>query len=127
MSDDLAAYLGSIDRRLLSYLDGDRQLSDAAARHLQRYAVALLQGLISAEHVAEDWGDFFDLADGFVIAHGSARLEQLSCRAMLLDTYERSPSRPLDTLDRLFLAALVCELDAYATGRGRRDRDPTVS
>jgi hypothetical protein len=129
MNDDLAAYLDSLGgllRSYHSYLDEDRWLSAAAARHLRLYAVAVLEGSISPEDVAEDWEAFFDLTDGFVIAYGSARLEQLSRRSVLLGAGETGSPWPLDAVDRLFLATLVCELDEYLVDRGRRDWDPTA-
>jgi hypothetical protein len=117
MKDDLATYLASIDSRLLVYLDAQRDLSTETIAHLYRYAVALMQGLIAPDAVLEDWEDFFDLADAFVFAYGSERLELLNRRAALLDMDGDRTGVPLTADDRLFLVNLVQELGALLTER----------
>lgn len=117
MNDDLANYLESIDSQLIIYLDANRDLSTETVAHLYRYAVALLQGLILPEHVLEDWEDFFDLADAFVLAYGSRRLEALNRKALLLDIDGDQASAPLSADDRLLLVTLVQELGVALTER----------
>jgi hypothetical protein len=113
MNDDLAAYLASVDLDLLRYLDGDCDLSLPAAEHLYRYASALLQGLILPRHVAEDWEDFFPLADAFVLAYGSKRVDLLNRRAALLSSNGARPPLRLRGDDRALLVELVRELGDF--------------
>lgn len=122
MKDDLATYLESIDSRLLVYLDAQRDLSTETIAHLYRYAVALMQGLITPDHVLEDWDDFFDLADAFVYGYGSQRLEFLDRRSGLLETDVDETGLPLTADDRLLLVTLVQELGATLTQREATQR-----
>lgn len=117
MNEDLAAFLEAIDSHLLVYLDVNKDLSTETVAHLYRYSVALLQGLITPEHVLEDWEDFFDLADAFVLAYGSKRLDLLNRRAPLLDTGAEQEAAPLTADDRLLLVTLVQELGLALTER----------
>jgi hypothetical protein len=115
VSEDLAAYLDSIDARLVHYLDTDRDISSDAIRHVQCYAVALLQGLVLPEHVHEDWPDFYPLADAFVLAYGSRRLGQL---LRLSSLYEGGDDDPLTEDDRVFLVTLLAEMHELLARRG---------
>lgn len=107
MSDDLAAYLGSIDSHLVGYLDSHRNISAGAVRHVQCYAVALIQALIVPEHVHEDWPDFFPLVVALVLAYGSPRLGHLARQSAL---FEGGGDDPLTDDDRVFLVTLLAEL-----------------
>ena len=114
MDADLSAYLGPIDARLLSYLDGASNLALPALEQLYRYALALLQGLVRPEDVMEDWEDFFYLAGGFVFAHGSKRLTTLARVSSIL-WVGRDPG-PQSEWDRMLLVELTRELgDAVST------------
>ena len=115
MSDDLANYLDSIDAHLVGYLDEDRHISADAIRHVQCYAVALIQGLVVPEHVHEDWPDFFPLVTAFVLAYGSPRLGHLGRRSAI---FEGAGDDPLTDPDRAFLVTLLAELHALLSGRG---------
>lgn len=117
VNDDLAAYLDSIDSDLLRYLDANADLSLGAVEHLYRYGVALLQGLIEPAHVLEDWEDFFDLADAFILAYGSKRLDMLNRRCALLETGGEQEPLPLEAADRMFLVELVRELGDFVSAR----------
>lgn len=106
MSDDLAAYLDSIDAHLVEYLDPDRDISIGAVRHVQCYVVALIQGLVVPEHVHEDWPDFFPLVVAFVLAYGSARLGRLGRQSAI---FEGGGDEPLTDADRVFLVTFLAE------------------
>lgn len=114
MSEDLAAYLDSIDGRLVRYLDGHRDISSDALRHVQSYVVALIQGLVVPEHVHEDWPDFFHLVDAFVLAYGSPRLGHLT---RLSSLFEGGGDDPLTDGDRVFLVTLLAELHELLSRR----------
>ncbi len=107
MSDDLAAYLDSIDAHLLEYLDAERDISTDAACRVQCYAVALLEDLVLPEHVHEDWPDFYHLVVAFVLAHGSRRLGHLARQSAI---FEGGGDDPLTDADRVFLATLLAEI-----------------
>ena len=114
MSDDLAAYLDSIDAHLLDYLDAERDISTDAARRVQCYTVALVEGLVLPEHVHEDWPDFFHLVVAFVLAHGSARLGHLARQSAI---FEGGADDPLTEADRVFLVTLLAEVHASLARR----------
>jgi hypothetical protein len=116
---NLVHYLDLIDGHLLGYLDAHEDLSVETVEHLGRYAVAMAQGLVTPEHVMEDWEDFYDLADAFVMAYGTERLRQLDWDATLLDVAPDQPVAPLALADRVFLANLVTELDGFVASRRR--------
>lgn len=107
MSDDLAAYLDSVDAHLVQYLDASRDLSSDAIHRVQCYSVALVQGLVVPEHVHEDWPDFFPLSVAFVLAHGSARLGHLARRSAI---FEGGGDETLTDADRAFLVTLLAEM-----------------
>ncbi|HTX64046.1 MAG TPA: hypothetical protein VMD28_10420 [Acidimicrobiales bacterium] len=114
MSDDLAAYLDSIDSHLVGYLDTHRNISADAVRHVQCYAVALIQALVVPEQVHEDWPDFFPLVAGLVLAYGSTRLEHLARQSSL---FEGGDDDPLTDGDRVFLVTLLAELHELLSRR----------
>jgi hypothetical protein len=101
---DLAHYLGSIDPRLVSYLDEDGTLSVDTIRKVHRYAVVLLQEHVVPEHVHEDWPDFFLLAAAIVYASGSQRLGLLAQKSSIFKGWGDDP---LTERDRAFLVALL--------------------
>lgn len=110
MSADLVAYLAAIDEGLLGYLDAQEELSGATLAHVHRYAVALAEGLIVPAHVVEDWPDFFELAEAFVLAYGSAHLDHLHRRAPILATLTVPARVRAEGTDHLFLALLAEEI-----------------
>lgn len=110
VSADLAAYLASIDEGLLGYLDAQKELAAATLAHVQRYAVALAERLLTPADVAEDWQDFFELAEAFVLAYGSPHLDHLYRRVALLDAPSVTGRQPAEGSDRLFLAWLAEEI-----------------
>lgn len=120
MSDDLAAYLDAIDERFAEYLDIDRELSGAAVRHVRLYALALLEDLVVPAQVAEDWPDFFDLAEAFVLAYGSRFLDELSRKTTLFGAPPGDIAGVLGPDDRLLLEVLARELYTFMARRARR-------
>ena len=116
MSVDLPAYLDSIDSHLAGYRSPDNGISTGALRHVQCYAVALVEGLVIPEHVHEDWLDFFPLVVTFVLAYGSPRLGHLARRSTI---FEGGGDDPLTDGDRLFLVTLVAECHDHLSRRGR--------
>jgi hypothetical protein len=125
MNDDLAEYLGALDRDLLAYLDANRDLSLKTAERLYHYAMAMHQGFLEPEHVAEDWADFFTLADAFVLAYGSKRLGLLNRRSALLSAGNGLPYF-LNDFDRTFLVELVRELSAFVSTQRTQRRGTTT-
>ncbi|MDA8316650.1 MAG: hypothetical protein M0010_16005 [Actinomycetota bacterium] len=107
MSDDLANYLGAIDSHLVAHLDARGEISDEATRHVQCYAVAMIEGLVVPEIVHEDWPDFFPLVVALVLAYGSARLGHLARQSAI---FEGGGDDPLTDGDRSFLVTLLAEL-----------------
>jgi hypothetical protein len=114
MSDDLAAYLDSIDAHLVQYLDADRDISNAAVRHVGLYMVALIDGVVVPEHVHEDWPDFFPLVVAFVLAYGSPRLGHLARQSAI---FEGHGDDPLSDGDRVFLVTLLAEIREFICRR----------
>jgi hypothetical protein len=123
VKDDLAPFLDSVDACLLVYLDEDKDLRTSTAEHLHRYALALLERLITSEHVMEDWEDFFALADAFVFAYGSPRLVRERAISSLVRVTKYPPPRP--SSDKALLAELVEELSAFVAAR-RSAKDTTT-
>lgn len=111
MNDKLWAYLASIDTSLLDYLDEEDGFRRPTVEHLYRYGVALLQRLITPAHVMEDWEDFFDLAGGFVFAHGSERLARSNVISSLL--VREGDLDSLSWADQALLVDLVRELGEF--------------
>ena len=71
MSDFLVVYLDSIDERLLEYLDEDDELKLDVVQRLRFYTSALLDRSITAEHVWEDWADWYQLVAAFVATYAT--------------------------------------------------------
>ena len=113
MTDDLLSYLDSLGSDLLIYLDDDHELGLGTVEHLYRQALALLQGRTQPEKVASEWEDFFVLADAFVLAYGSRRLDRLNRRASLLATKRGEAPPPMTGEDLSLLVDLVRELGEY--------------
>jgi hypothetical protein len=118
MNEDLVAYLDVIDPSLLTYLDRDHDLSLETVERLYGYALALRQGLVTPAQIREDWDDFFDLADAFVLAYGSRRLDGLHKGSpLLVPALEGEAPSVLADTDRTLLVALVRELGDFVAAR----------
>lgn len=115
MSDNLAAYLDSIDSHLVGYLDPDHDISTDTLRHVQCYAVALIEGLVVPEHVHEDWPEFFPLVVAFVLAYGSPGLGRLARRSTI---FEGGGDDPLTDGDCVFLVMFLAESHDLLSRRG---------
>ena len=113
VSDFLVVYLDSIDERHLEYLDEDDELKIDAVQRLRFYTSALLEGSITAEHVLEDWPDWYQLVPAFVATYGSDELRELEIRAELLEAIEEDEEVSLTEADRAYLKALEAWLDMY--------------
>ncbi len=113
VSEFLVVYLDSIDERLLDYLDEDEELRPEAVKRLRYYASAMLEGSITPAAVAEDWEDYFDLAQAFALTYGSQELEEMQDAAMFLQGSEVGDDAPLTDEDRAYLVALEGLLDMY--------------
>jgi len=117
VSDDLANYLDSIDSRLVGYLNTHRDVPPDAVRHVQCYAVAMLQDLIVPEVVHEDWPDFYPLVVAILLAYGSPRLGRLARHSAL---FEGGADDPLTDAGRMFLTTLLAELHVLVSRRETR-------
>ncbi|HYA67426.1 MAG TPA: hypothetical protein VED63_01725 [Acidimicrobiales bacterium] len=117
MSAVLAAYLDSIDERLLNYLDETQELRVDTVRRLRLYASALLDDSIAPTDIGEDWPEWFDLAPAFVLAYGTTQLEEMQDEAMFLYRHHVGDGAPLTGSDRTYLAALEPQLDMYPETR----------
>ncbi|MGH8987205.1 MAG: hypothetical protein ACRDXC_01220 [Acidimicrobiales bacterium] len=106
VNDDPAAYLDLVDPALVTYLDERGEISPAAVRHVQCYALALVQGLVVPEQVHEDCPHFFPLVIAFVLAYGSSRLDGLARDTAI---FEGGGDDPLTQPDRVFLVTLLGE------------------
>jgi hypothetical protein len=112
VSEFLVVYLDSIDERLLDYLDEDDELRPEVVKRLRYYAAALLEGSIAPAAVAEDWTDWFDLAQAFVAAYAPEGVEVLEDAAPLMSD-EVGEDTVVAQADRAYLAAVELLLDAY--------------
>lgn len=63
--------------------------------------------------VAEDWEDYFDLAQAFALAYGNEELEEMQDAAMFLQGPEVGGDAPLTDQGRAYLPALEALLDMY--------------
>lgn len=112
MSEFLVVYLGSIDERLLDYLDEKDELRPEVVKRLPYYTSALLEGSITPAAVSEDWADWFDLTQAFVAAYASPEIEELEEAAPLMSD-EVGEDTVLTEADRSYLMAVELLLDAY--------------
>lgn len=113
MNDALTTQLSAIDDRLLAYLDERGELPVEVIARMHRFANAMVEGSATAELVAADWPEFFDLAAAFVFAYGSTELKNVYDRASLVDTVADGRFVPLDDADRVLLVLLTEELERY--------------
>jgi hypothetical protein len=98
--------LGSIDERLLEYLDKDDELKLDAVKRLSFYTTALLDGSITPDHVMEDWPDWYQLVPAFVATYGSEELQELEVAAVLLEAIEEQDDVSLTDADLAYLKVL---------------------
>ena len=113
VSDFLVVYLDSIDERHLEYLDEDDELKIDAVQRLRFYTSALLEGSITAEHVLEDWPDWYQLVPAFVATYGSDELRELEIGAEFLGAIEEREDVSLSKADLAYLKVLESWLDMY--------------
>ncbi|MDA8355784.1 MAG: hypothetical protein M0Z95_05710 [Actinomycetota bacterium] len=126
MNEHLLAHLHSRDPELLRYLDARGDISMPTAEQLYRYALALLQGLLSPAHVQEDWSDFYVVADAFILAYGSRRLAIANQETELLSAAaDQAP--PVSSSDQRLLVELVRELGAFVYAHASRSSDESSS
>ncbi len=116
MAEDLLTYLDAVDGHLLGYLDVQGGLSPEVVSRLQRFAVALSEGSMTAELALEDWADFYPLAAAFVVVCGTDELRGLYDQATVFSAVVRRDVRFTDA-DRVFLVALSDELERQAGTR----------
>ncbi|MGH9920858.1 MAG: hypothetical protein ACRD6W_18560 [Nitrososphaerales archaeon] len=112
MADDLVTYLDAVDERLVDYLDAHKNLSSATVRRLQRFAVAMSEGSMTAGLAREDWAAFYPLAAAFVVVCGSDELGELYDQATVFSAVVRGDV-PFTDADRVFLVLLSDELERY--------------
>jgi len=109
----LASYLDTVNERLLAYLDDKGELSVDAVARMRLYTSALLAAALTPAQVMDDWADWFYLVSAFVVAYGSAELDELEYAAsVLLLAEERSPVHLTDA-DRSYLQELELQLEMY--------------
>lgn len=109
-------YLDAVDVSLLDYLDVQGGLSAEAVRRLQRFAVAMSEGSMTAELALADWADFYPLAAAFVVVCGSDELRGLYDQATVFSAVVGQDVRFTDA-DRVFLVALSDELERHGGAR----------
>ena len=107
--------MGSIDERLLEYLDKDDELKLDAVKRLSFYTTALLDGSITPDHVMEDWPDWYQLAPAFVATYGSEELQELECAAVLLEAIEEQDDVSLTDADLAYLKVLAVGVNLSET------------
>ena len=117
MSEFLVLYLDSIDEHLLDYLDEADELRPEVVRRLRYYTSALLDGTIAPAVVAEDWPDWFDLVEAFVVAYAPEAVAELGEGPPF--RHAEDFDQPLSEADRAYLSALAPLLDSYP--KMRRD------
>ena len=113
MNEFLVSYLDAIDERLLEYLDDDDELRLHAVQRMRFYTSALLATSITADHVVEDWPDWFQLAPAFVATYGSRELQELEGGAVFLRAVEEHDDVALTEADLAYLKALEGWFDVY--------------
>ena len=87
------------------YLDDEEELRVDTVQRLRLYTSALLTGSISPIEVAEDWGNWFDLAPAFVLVSGTTELQEMQDEAMFLYRPDAGDGPALSGRDRTYLAA----------------------
>ena len=105
--------MGSIDERLLEYLDKDDELKLDAVKRLSFYTTALLDGSITPDHVMEDWPDWYQLVPAFVATYGTEELQQLEGASEFLEAIEEDDDVSLTDADLAYLKALEAWLGMY--------------
>jgi len=111
VSEFLVLYLDSIDAHLLDYLDEAEELRPEVVKRLRYYTTALLEGTITPAAVAEDWPDWFDLVEAFVVAYAPGEVAELGEGPPFREAEDFD--RPLSEADRAYLLALEPLLDSY--------------
>jgi hypothetical protein len=112
-NDLLVRYLGSIDKRLLEYLDSDEDLSVATTGRLRSCVSDLLAGAVTADELMVEWPDWFPLVSAFVVTYGSVELEDLEEESGFGPQTGADDDGPPSGLVRGYLLALELELDMY--------------
>jgi hypothetical protein len=74
VNDALAAYLGTIDKRLLFYLNEDDEMMFDTVERLRLYTSALLTDSMTPAALNEEWPDWYALTTAFVFAYGTEQL-----------------------------------------------------
>jgi hypothetical protein len=113
VNDFLVTHLGTIDERLLFYLDEDDEMMFDTVERLRLYTNALLADSITPAALAEEWPDWYHLAPAFVHAYGTKELETLQDAAVFLGAVEEHDDVGLDEADRTYLQALELRLGLY--------------
>ena len=116
VADDLLKYLDAVDGSLVGYLDESGDLSAETIRRLQRFAVAMSEGSMTAGLARDDWADFYPLAAAFVVVCGSEELSELYDQATVFSAVVRGDVSFTDA-DRCFVVMLAEELERYTDTR----------
>jgi hypothetical protein len=121
-NDLLVTHLGSIDKRLLTYLDDDEDMSLATIDRLRSMTSDLLAGTLTAPELTAQWADWFDLVSAFVVTYGSVELEDLEEEVGFGPDTEADEPGPPTGLLRGYLLSLELELDGYPEMKRSFDR-----
>ena len=102
VSDFHVVYLDSIDERLLDYLDDDDELKLDVVQRIRFHTSAPLDGSITAEHVWDDWADWYVLVRAFVATYSPEELKELEGAAVVLEAIEEQDDVSLTEADRTY-------------------------
>ena len=97
MNDVLVTHLGTIDERLLFYLDEDDEMMFDTVERLRSYTTALLDASITPAVLVTKWSDWFDLVPAFVLAYGTEELQRTQEAAVFLRAARRDGTSPRPT------------------------------
>jgi len=111
VNEFLATHLGTIDERLLYYLDQDDELMFDTVKRLRDSTIGLLADSITPSDLNQDWPDWYHLAPAFVLTYGTEELKRLQDDAAFLGAVEEHDDVGLDEADRAYLRALELRLD----------------
>ena len=93
-----------------AHVDDRSDLSPETVGLLHTYVVALSAREITTETVAEDWPDFFDLLNAFVVTYGSEELNAASGRIDALWSVKRGTTAQPSLDQRRYLIRLAKEM-----------------
>lgn len=123
---DVTERFGCDDARLLGYVDENGHLAPSALRRLHRWAVELVDGAATTLGIADEWPDFFVLANAYVFAYGSPCVVHLGRGAPVLRSLETLLPEALSARDRKFLLVLIRDLHHAIWARAAGQRPATT-